>query len=248
MKSKNKLIVLFIIIVVLIVCFILFFIKNKSDSNKEYIPYYVPQSRIDNMEITKVANAVTLGWIQVQGTTIDYPVIKETNEAYSSGEDYIWRISSYITGENREAIFGHNIRNVSNKPLINDPKHVRFETLMNFVYYDFAKENLYINYTYDGVDHLYKIYAVGFVDFDDGSSYTEASEVDKYIAEAKKNSLYKYKVDVNSDDHIISLITCTRYFGIDGKLNFRVDAREVRKDEKITKYSVETTKNYDIIK
>ena len=68
---------------------------------------------------------------------------------------------------------------------------------------------------------------------------------DNYIKEAKEDSIYDYDVDVNSSDEIISLITCTRYFGLNGKTQFRVDARKLRENEKIEKYSVSTNQNYD---
>ena len=57
------------------------------------------------------------------------------------------------------------------------------------------------------------------------------------LRETKKNSLYDFDAEVDSSDHLISLITCTRYFGLNGKTQFRIDAREVRKNEKIKKYS-----------
>lgn len=43
-----------------------------------------------------------------------------------------------------------------------------------------------------------------------------------YIRETKKNSLYDFDVEVDSSDHLISLITCTRYFGLNGKTQFRI--------------------------
>ena len=83
----------------------------------------------------------------------------------------------------------------------------------------------------------------------DTGYYTEnKEETETYIKQAKENSLYDYDVDVNGNDKIISLVTCTRYFGIDGPTQFRVDLRKVRDDEKITKSKVTTTDNYDIIK
>ena len=79
--------------------------------------------------------------------------------------------------------------------------------------------------------------------------YTEnTEEVENYAAAAKENSLFDYDVDVLGTDKIVSLITCTRFFGLDGPTQFRVDVRKVRDDEKITKSKVTTTDNYDIIK
>lgn len=220
-------------------------------SNSSYQAYgYASESRIEKTSSTKIANATTVGWLMVQGTNIDYPVIKETEEAYLTGEDYLWQPNNYVEKQNREVIYGHNILNVSSNPLITDPTHSRFEQLMSFVDYDFAKDNLYVQYTKDGKDVLYKIYAVSF-DYrenENGDSYEDKNELTTYINNVRKLSIYDYDVDVNSSDDLISLITCTRYFGLYGKTQFRVDARRVRESEKNVKYSVETNQNYDIIK
>ena len=51
-------------------------------------------------------------------------------------------------------------------------------------------------------------------------------------------------LDVNKDDDIISVITCTRFFGIDDRKDFRIVGRLVRDDEKINDYSVKRNRNY----
>lgn len=246
--KENKILIGLSISFVLIILIIGIVYLCNYDTN--YNKYYEIDSRIDNVRDTKIQDAETIGWIKVQGTNIDYPVINETNNAYYSGEDYLWRINSYIEGENREVIYGHNILNVSPNPIITDSAHTRFEQLMSFVYKDFADENLYIQYTKDGIDYLYKIYAAGFVyrSEEKGNSFSDKSDTKKYIQSTLKNSIYNYDVDVNEDDTILSLITCTRYFGLSGKNQFRVDARLIRKNERIVKYNVETTENYDIIR
>lgn len=247
-KRKLKIKFLIILLLVILVLFIGLFIFYKMLANKNV--YYKVDSRVKIAEKTKIEDSNTVGWIRVQGTNIDYPIIEETDGAYYSGIDYIWRANVYVPNENRVAIYGHNILNVSSSPLINASGHKRFEPLMGFVYEDFAKENLYIQYTHDGKDYLYKIYAVSFLyaNEENGKSINDSNEIEKYIKNARDNSIYDYDVDVNSDDNLISLITCTRYFGLNGKTTFRVDAREVRKNENIKSYSVEINQNYDIIK
>ncbi len=244
MKKKILLFLVIIFLVLLLASGFLILLIFKDDD------YYEIESRTNLVDNYKIEDAETIGWIRVQGTNIDYPVIMETPDAYSSNIDYLWRPNSYENDQNREVIYGHNILNVSSKPLINADGHTRFEPLMGFVYEDFAKENLYIQYTYGGVDHLYKIYAINFYSLDEEEGYgiTDDNLVKSYIKNAKNNSLYDFDVDVDSSDHLISLITCTRYFGLNGKTQFRVDAREVRTGEKIKKYTVYSNKNYDIIK
>lgn len=242
--QKKKLLIGISILIIFLILLITLLIFSKKEE------YYQPDSRIYLAENYTIEDAKTVGWIQVQGTNIDYPVIKETQDAYTSGIDYLWQPNVYKTGENREVIYGHNILNVSNQPIINGEGHTRFEPLMGFVYEDFAKENLYIQYTYNGEDRLYKIYAISFVSTSDEQGYSIADEIEieRYIRQAKEESIYDYDVDVDSSDHIISLITCTRYFGLYGKTQFRIDAREVRKNENIEKYPIYTNENYDIMK
>ena len=248
-KVKKKILIIIPVFVLIIVLLVFFGIRI-FNNNSNYTKYVNFESRIKRISKSKIADTETIGWIQVQGTNIDYPVIKETESAYQSGIDYIWRNNNYVEGENREAIYGHNILNISSEPLINDSEHTRFEQLMGFVYSDFAKKNLYIQYTHDGEDEIYKIYAVSFlyVAEDRGHSYSDSNEIADYIKQAKALSLYDYDVNVKSSDHLISLITCTRYFGTMGPTQFRVDARKLRKNEKIKKYDIEISENYDIIK
>ncbi len=236
-----------ILVAVIILLIIGLMIVIGSNSNGK--DYYSPASKVEQMKSTIIEDSETIGWINVQGTDIDYPVVYETNLVYQGLKDYLWLSNRYIEGNNRIAIFGHNIRNVSSKPLIKEKGHVRFEQLLSFVYYDFAKDNLYIQYSHDNKDELYKIYAIGFYEQDEdvGDSLTDSEEIKEYIKDAKENSIYDYKVSVNEDDFLISLATCTRFFGADGKTAFRIDARKVRVGEKINKYRVQKSKNYDML-
>ena len=235
---KNLILLLLLILIIVFSCIV---IKNMMNKN-----YYTVYSRVKQIEEKSTDDAKVIGWIQVQGTNIDYPIINY-DDIHKVNYEYLWLASQYFEGENRKVIYGHNILNVSNTPLVNEKSHTKFEPLMGFVYDDFAKKNLYINYTYNGEDYVYKIYAVSFQTIDDeiGQSYLNGDMTDNYIKEAKEDSIYDYDVDVNSSDEIISLITCTRYFGLNGKTQFRVDARKLRENEKIEKYSVSTNQNYD---
>ena len=237
-------------IVVLLILFILsakvFFDTPKKE--------YKVESRINNItEVDNDTSLIVLGWIKVQGTDIDYPIIYRKILSDNEGIDYLWSISlasDFRDEENRDVIYGHNLRNVSSKPILNDSSLVRFEQLMYFTDYKFAKENQYIQLTVDGKDELYKIYAVSFVSplEDEGEATETKEETENYIKDAMERSLYDYHTDVNGDDDIISLITCTRFFGIDSyKTQFRVDARKVRENEKAINSRVTKTSNYDII-
>ena len=245
--KKSRLIVGIGIIIIVITCLVLYFI-SKKDIN--YIDYYSIESRISKIKDTKIADSPAIGWVRVQGTNIDTPMVIRTDEVEESvGYNYLWLSEYYFENENRKVIYGHNIRNVSAYPEVGNTEHIKFEQLVSFAYYDFAKENLYIQFSDGNDEALYKIYAVTFNNLGDeyGQSYKKEN-LDNYIKEVKYNSIYNYDVDVTKDDELISLITCTRYFGKYEKTQFKVDARRVRENEKINKYSVESNSNYDIIK
>ena len=80
--------------------------------------------------------------------------------------------------------------------------------------------------------------------YDQSESISSKDEIDKYIKSVKKNSIYDYNIDVNSSDDIITIKTCTRYFGANEKQQFIIEARKLRKDEKTVKYQVEMNNNY----
>ena len=217
-----------------------------------FTDYYSISDRVDKIknEATKTKYPI-IGWIRVQGTNIDYPVMYEQAEGFDIDNmdiDYGFAWKNYYTDDktNRIVLLGHNIRNVSSQPLINQKNFNNFENLPSFLYYKFAKENKYIQYSDGNENHLYKIYAV----YLQKSALNYASEqvpedrLKEYIDTGIKNSYFKYDIDVNEKDKIITLMTCTRFFDSTG-YSIVVDARMVRKDERINNYKVTKKGTYN---
>ena len=71
-------------------------------------------------------------------------------------------------------------------------------------------------------------------------------ELNDYIKQVKKESMYDMDVDVNSNDMLLTLYTCTRFYG-GNTYSFRVDARELREGEKMQYSTVDTNNNYKVI-
>lgn len=236
---KKILILLLIGILVFAGLVYLLFLRKDSKIN---INFKERLDTINNFE----TKAYKVGWIQVQGTNIDLPVLEYINYLDEDTEyRYAWAANYFRQGMNRRVIGSHNILNVSSNPTKDTTNLQDFEALMSFVYHSFAKDNLYIQYTdYDTQEeNLYKIYAVGFYDYNDSvlMGFNNDESVNKYLKMVLENSVYKYDVDVNSNDELITLITCTRFFGSTSKQQIFIDARKIRDDEKIEKYSVKTT-------
>lgn len=251
-KHKRKLLFLLIflfitIVLCLFLIFKMFFIK-KNNSLAMKLDF---NSRVQTLENFDSGSYHKIGWLQVQGTNIDFPILDSSSyEALDSLDySYGWRSPIYVTGENREVLIGHNIINVSSTPMLTNDNLKNFESLLSFSYASFAKDNLYIQYTKDGKDSIYLIYAIGFYDYyyDSAESMKDKEEIKNYIHSARENSLYDYDVDVNENDTLLSIKTCTRYFGNQEKQQFIIDARKLRDDEEIIKYSVKTSDVFEKI-
>lgn len=196
----------------------------------------------------------TIGWVKVQGTNIDYPVIKILDEEYGhpvSGESYAWSINEGSKVEKKMDISGHNILNLSSNPVKKDEMFIYFEELMNFVYYDFAKENQFIQLHINGEEYIYKIFSINFLKPFDVNSFArngyENDEINDFLNVLDKGNLYDYDVDANKDDKFISLYTCTKFFGNEMNANFVVTGRLLRDNEKIELSAIEKTEKYDDI-
>ena len=244
--NKKILIILPIILILFIIlgcCCLLLNNTKKEEISLNFTSGIEKLRKIDSKGVYKI------GWLQVQGTNIDLPVLYAAAIENEYDYSFSWLSPNYVTGENREVLLGHNVVNVSNKPMLPNKDLKDFEELMAFVYYDFAKENLYIQYTQNGKDDIYLIYAVGFTDYEydysSGYGYSDKEEIDNYIKETRKNSIYDYDIDVDSSDTLIQLKTCTRMFGIGKNQQFVIDARKLRKNEKTIKYDVKTSEMFD---
>ena len=247
-----------IILILIIFCTTLIGFKYYSSSKVSTKKSFQIESRLKNVKMSnkeEESNYKTIGWVRVEGTNIDYPVIHSSSP--SSGypveyESYGWSINNDTKFHNRISIIGHNIFNLSSTPKIQSEKFKRFEALMAFVYYDFAKDNRNIQLTIDGKDYLYKIFSIGFVSVSNTTSFPykddySLDEMKDHIDILRKNSFFDYDIDVNENDSIVSLITCTRFFGSQNDYEIFVNARLLREGEKIDNYGMKKNNNYDLI-
>lgn len=252
-KKKKKdqhvihytLLIIGIIVILSLILLILSLTKNRD--NKFKIEDRTQE--IKNEQKKDNGTYETIAWVRVEGTNIDYPVIIDITEKYTNPvekEAYGWLNSDTKKYTNNLTVDGHNIFNLG-VPKKSAKNFVRFEELMSFVYYDFAKENQFIQLTMDGNNYLYQIFAVSFM-YDLDFSLLPAEKVNKKeqqetIDFIKKQSIYKYNIEVSSNDKILNVATCTRLFGKNNRTNFVVSAKLV--DNKVLKLnSVKKTKKY----
>ena len=238
-----------IILLLLLILFAIILVINREKISNKFFPIYKVEDRTKNVEKLKKKSKKdkVIGWIKVQGTNIDMPVSSET---YPSLDNYAWinkpekKLSDFIP------IFGHNYINVGPHPKVNDKKLQRFEPLMAFVYSDFADKNKYIQFTFNNVNYLYQIYGVSIIN--DNEVYYFPNSITKtikkkFIKDSLKESIYKYDIDVNKEDKLISLYTCTRLLG-PYHYYLKVDGKLVKNSNKGYNYDMHEKKGYKKIK
>ena len=222
------------------------------------VSYYYPSYEIDSRTVQmkkmseKEKNKI-IGWLKVQGTTIDLPLVYAESDATIASIDYsfAWSINDTETLSNRAIYLSHNILNVSHKPLISDIEFRDFEPLPAFLYYDFAKKNQFIQYTINGKDYLYRIFSVSIVkekDIDYEKDAFTKEELKKYINKSRKESYYDYDIKVDENDALLTLVTCTRFYGPTTDYAIKIEARKLRNLERIHPVKVSEKENYKEIK
>ena len=251
-KNDKSLYILMIVllVVLLLLMFGLLFKKLTVGSN-----YYNVESRLKKVstyQFNKDPDYETVGWLRVQGTNIDYPIIytDDQSKGYPLVDDgYVWTRAPHGRYQNVINLDGHNLYNLGKNIKLHSDDFNKLEELMDFVYYDFAKKNLYFQVTIDGKERLYKIFSVAF-DYSYDSlmykdeGYEDENELREHIDLLKGKSIYKYDVDVDTNDDIISIRTCSKLYGIDSNYDFIVSGRLLRKGESIDAYSIKRSKNY----
>ena len=210
-------------------------------------------SRKDNIEKSRKQDNPeyeTIGWVRIQGTNIDYPlygVIKDGYD-YPVSESYLWSLNMDSDFHDTMLVYGHNVMNLGPNPISHDNSFTRMEELMNFVYYDFAKENQFIQLTINGEDYLYRVFAVNFMLVESLNEYPKGEWVTadktKYIERLVKESIYDYDVEYKDSDKVLSVVTCSRFFSNGRNYDFIVTGRLMRPGEAVRVTGVHRNRNY----
>ena len=219
---------------------------------------------------TKIAeanaiNSDVVGWIKIEGTNIDYPVLQDpdgkTNDFNTINKYYeardLYKKSSkngvifaddYNTIGSREELnrntilYGHNWTNIEKNGAevrMNDERDVMFAQLMMFSDLEFAKKTPTVSFVTEEDDITWVVFAAFYVDPNEFYYIgEEPSDVDfmGVVNGAIQRSEHIYDVDVRLSDKILTLSTCTRRLGNHDKQRFVVMARMLRDNESLDSF------------
>ncbi|MBQ7714307.1 MAG: class B sortase [Clostridia bacterium] len=161
----------------------------------------------------KEKNPDVVGWISVEGTKINYPLMRSSNgnddyyltHAYNG--EYLAVGSIYMVSEcdvkldnnYNTLIYGHNVVNGA-----------MFHDVMKFLDPEFFRTKIYI-YTLDGI-YVYQPFSIYRTQSDYNYIQTyfgSESEFLRFAAEMKSNSEIPSDLSIESGDTMITLSTCT---------------------------------------
>ena len=198
----------------------------------------VPQVQADFADLY-AQNPHLVAWLEAGGT-ISLPVVQYDNEFYldhdfygksdAAGTVFLNAVNSLWPQDQHLLLHGHNMKDGS-----------MFATLTRFREQDWLRQNpvVYLRTIYDEQPTAYVILSVFDASMDEGANgYFDLGRInfdtdEQFLAfaqELKDVSLFDVPVDVQADDHLLSLVTCS-YSHENGRLT--VTCRALREGETV---------------
>jgi len=183
-------------------------------------PPHVNTTILSEMKPIYDKNKDTVGWIQIPGTNIDYPVMqtKQNPDYYidknfykkddDHGTIYANAISDVFTPSDVITLYGHHM---ADGTMFKDIYYYTTESYFNshpYVYFD----SLYTRRTYqvvllfrtNGEPHSY----YPFFPFHTYSNFRNETEFNYFMSSIRKLKLHESNVEVNYGDKLLCLVTC----------------------------------------
>lgn len=191
--------------------------KDISTDNSSNLSYTVKSTNNYNLESISKINTDIIGWLKIDGTNINYPVMQNGDfylhrNVYknysSSGTPYLAEHCNLKTSDNL-IIYGHHMKNST-----------MFSSLDNYKNYNYYKNHKYIKfYTLEDnktIENDYEIvFAFKTVAYSDKGfkyyNYTkfyDENDFNSFVEKCRDYEFYNTNVKVNYGDKLITLSTC----------------------------------------
>ena len=162
----------------------------------------------------KKKNSGTVAYLKVNNTNIDYVVVKSRDNSYylkhnfekkysSSGWVFADYHNKFDGTDKNIVIYGHSMLNGS-----------MFGTLkktLNKKWYT-NKNNLDITFITEDGEHIYRVFSVYQIKAENyyiNTVFKSDNEFSKFVNTLKNRSIYNFKVNVDKNDQILTLSTCS---------------------------------------
>ena len=180
-------------------------------------PFKTGRTGVD-IAACKAENDDFVAWIQIPGTTVDYPVVLSNDtqhyleHTFSGKKSYLGTLFSlaktdYQTPGRNIAIYGHHIRSNG---------QVMFSPLISYKNQSFYEghKTIYLDSLYHSDTYIVcAVINMRSGDWDQSAtSFASDDDFLAYVQRAKSQSLYDTCVEVTAKDQILTLITCDRSY------------------------------------
>lgn len=213
-------------------------IKNNGSQSQENEPGMTeaPETRpAESFAALSLINSDLAGWLSIEGTTIDCPVMQCDDDMYYLNHDFYRNENNHgclfvknfvdiASSKTSFVIYGHNMKDGS-----------MFGELDHYKSQSFFKDHPLISFETPDETRTYEVMAAFYRDLtEDGFAYYDFYQADdeaeflNFYENAKKLSLYDTNVTAEWGDTFLSLSTCD-YHATDGR--FVVVAKRARDTE-----------------
>jgi len=178
--------------------------ENEENVQEKYV--------VDFKEL-KEKNSDTVGWLKVNGTNIEYTVVKTNNNDYYLTHNFEkkyntsgWIFADYknkLDGTDKNlVIYGHNVKDNS-----------MFGSLRNILKEEWYNntENYQVIFVTEHEKAIYEVFSVYQIENEDyyiQTNFTSETEFAKFINTIKSRSVKDFNIEVTSQDNILTLSTC----------------------------------------
>ena len=179
-----------------------------------------------DLDACQAINSDFIGWLQIPGTKVDYPVVLTNDVDYyldhtfDRQENIIGCLfslgkSDYSTPSRNIAVYGHHMRR-SRSTTMFQPLHEYKSASFRNAHADITFDTLYGSRSYT----VFAVINKRESDWDaSAADFASDADYQAFLDRVQDWSLYDTGVHVSTDDHILTLITCDRdYHSDDGQL------------------------------
>ena len=184
--------------------------EDKSDDYWDYIK--MDMMSVDFNELLK-KNFDTVGWIKVNGTNINYPVVQTDNNDYylthaydKTVNDAGWIYADYrnnmVNFDKNTIIYGHG--------RLNNTMFGSLKNITNSSWYD-NKDNYIIKFSTPTENTLWQVFSVYTIPVESyylQTQFNSDEQYNEFLQTLKSRSVKNFSAKVNSNDKIITLSTC----------------------------------------
>ena len=207
-------------------------INKPLDNNSDYW-YYITFPLIDvNLKELKKKNNDTIGWINVNNTNINYPIVHYTDNDYylhhsydkkenEAGWIYLdYRNNKELTDKNN-IIYGHYRKDKT-----------MFATLLNALEYNWYtnKDNHIIRISTENENSMWQIISVYKIPVESyyiKVNFTTNNDYQEFLDTITKRSIHNFNTETSANDKILTLSTC-----YSDDIRMVIHAKLIKKEQK----------------